>query len=160
MRFNKIVQIGNREVGHGRPVFIIAEAGVNHFGSFKKAIDLVDLAVDSGADAFKIQAFKTDKLIAKESSEWWKRLKSKELTYDEIAKVKEYCDKKNIIFLATGHEESSVDFLYSLNILAFKIGSGEVNNWPYIQHVAGKGKPVILSTAYQAEGIHDYISKN
>ena len=146
MRFNKIVQIGNREVGHGRPVFIIAEAGVNHFGSFKKAIDLVDLAVDSGADAFKIQVFKTDKLISKESSEWRKRLKPKELTYDEIAKVKEYCDKKSIIFLATGHEESSVDFLYSLNIPAFKIGSGEVNNWPYIQHVAGKGKPVILST--------------
>ena len=78
MRFNKIVRIGNREVGHGRPIFIIAEAGVNHFGSFKKAIDLVKLAVDSGADAFKIQAFKTDKLISRESSEWRNRLKTKE----------------------------------------------------------------------------------
>ena len=146
MRFRKIVRLGNREIGQGKPIFIIAEAGVNHFGSLQKAKALVDLAVDSGADAFKTQLFKTNKLISKESPQWRQRLKTKELSHEKIKRIKDYCDKKNIIFLATGHEEESVDFLESLSIPAFKIGSGEVSNWSYIDHVARKGKPIILST--------------
>jgi len=127
-------------------VFIVAEAGVNHFGSLEKAKHLVDLAVQSGADALKIQVFQTDRLISSQSEEWFERFRRKELTHNEIRKVRNYCQSRGILFFATGHEETSVDFLASLDVPVFKIGSGEVNNWAFLKYIAKKGKPIILST--------------
>lgn len=145
-KFKKAIKIQNLTVGDMQPVFIIAEGGVNHFGSLDKAKSLVDLAVRADADAFKIQVFKTESLICSDSNEWKERLKTKELTFNEIEEIKDYCQFKGIIFLATAHDEESLDFIVSLDIPAFKIGSGELNNNSFIRKVAKQNKPVILST--------------
>jgi N-acetylneuraminate synthase/N,N'-diacetyllegionaminate synthase len=144
--FNKTIKMQNRLVGEGHPVFIIAEAGVNHFGNLKKAKSLVDLAVEAKADAFKIQVFKTENLICQESVEWRSRLQSKELTYNTVREIKHYCQRRGILFLATAHEEESLSFIESLDLQAYKIGSGEVNNLSFIKEVAKRNKPIILST--------------
>jgi N-acetylneuraminate synthase/N,N'-diacetyllegionaminate synthase len=87
-------------------------------------------------------------------------LKEKELTNDEVAKIKEYCDQNNITFLCTAHDKKSLDFLdKELDVPAFKIGSGEVQNWPFIADIASRGKPVILSTGmYELDMIKQAIN--
>jgi len=146
IKFSKTFRITNREIGQRQPVFIIAEAGVAHFGSIEKAKALVDLAVSAGVDAVKFQVFKTGELFCREAKEWLARMQSKELPFDAFREIKEYCDKKGIIFFATAHDETSLEFLDTLNVPAYKIGSGEVDNWPFLKKVALKKKPVILST--------------
>ena len=144
--FHKSFPIGTRQVGEGNPIFIVAEAGVAHFGSVEKARALVDLAVSAGADAIKFQVFKTNELISKEAQDWIERLKPKELPFEAFKEIQAYCSKKGIIFFATAHDELSLEFLDSLDVPVFKIGSGEVANWPFLEKVASRGKPVILST--------------
>lgn len=145
-RFNRNFCIGSKQIGYGSPVFIIAEAGVAHFGSLEKAYLLIDLAVDSGADAVKFQIFKTDKLISADSKEWYDRLKSRELPYEAFIKLQNYCCEKKILFFATAHDEPSLEFLDKLDVPCYKIGSGEVDNWSFIEKVAARKKPIILST--------------
>ena len=129
---------------------MIAEAGVAHFGSLETARKLVDMAVDAKANAVKFQLFNTESLISRASQEWIDRLKPKELSYENATSIKEYCDQKGIMFLATPHEESSSDFLEELGVPAFKVGSGEVGNLKFIRHLAKKGKPILVST-----GLHN-----
>lgn len=153
------ITIGERVVGDGRPVFIIAEAGVNHNGDLGLAKRLVDAARDCGADAVKFQTWITEKLVAPDArmAEYQKRnvgreesqfdmLKRLELSQDQFCDIKAYAQAKGILFLSTPDEEDSADFLDRLGVPAFKIGSAEVTNLPFLRHVAGKGKPVILST--------------
>lgn len=144
--FSKTFEIAGRAVGKNCPAYIIAEAGVAHFGSLEKAKDLVDLAAGAKADAVKFQVFKTGELICSESEEWINRLSSRELPYEAFVNISEYCKKKGITFFATAHDEASFNFLDELDVPVYKIGSGEVDNWPFIKKVAEKGKPVILST--------------
>jgi len=146
LKFNQSFFIQNKEIGDGLPVFIVAEAGVSHFGSMEKAIKLVDLAVESGADAVKFQIFKTEELISSESEEWRIRLKSKELPYEAFYDIQAYCHKRSIIFFASAHDKLSLDFLDKLDIPAYKIGSGEVGNWTFLEQAASRKKPIILST--------------
>ncbi len=156
--FNRKFSFGGREIGLNCPVFIIAEAGVAHFGSIEKAKRLVDLAKEAGADAVKFQIFKTDELISSESAEWKNRLRPKELPYEAFKDIQTYCSKKNITFLCTAHDESSLKFLDTLNVPAYKIGSGEVANWVFIEKIAARKKPVILSTGmYNLEDIGDAL---
>lgn len=158
LQFNDTFEIGDRRVGAGCPVFIIAEAGVAHFGSIRKAFALVDLAVEAGADAVKFQIFKTDELIAGASQEWKERLRPKELPFEAFLEIQNYCNEKGILFFATAHEEESFEFLETLDVPAYKIGSGEVSNWPFIQKIAAKIKPVILSTGmYTLEDIAEAL---
>ena len=151
--FPSSFEVNNKKVGGENPCLIIAEAGVSHFGNVSKGYDLVDLALDANADIFKMQHYKTEDLVSDKSSDWFKRLKEKELTNDEVAKIKEYCDQNNITFLCTAHDKKSLDFLdKELDVPAFKIGSGEVQNWPFIADIASRGKPVILSTGMSKLG--------
>jgi N-acetylneuraminate synthase/N,N'-diacetyllegionaminate synthase len=145
-KFHKSFAIGTRQVGDGHPIFIVAEAGVAHFGSIEKAKALVDLAVSAKADAIKFQIFKTNELVSIEAQDWIKRLSPKELPFQGFREIRAYCREKGIIFFATAHDEPSLEFLDSLDVPVFKIGSGEVTNWPFLEKVASKGKPVILST--------------
>jgi len=139
--------ISEHGVGGDSKCLVIAEAGVNHFGSLEKAKKLVDLAVEAKADIFKIQHFNIDKLVSIESLEWRDRLRSKEISNDLVVEIKNYCDKKAITFLCTPHDEDALNFLdYELKIPAFKIGSGELENWPYIANIAKRNKPIIFST--------------
>jgi N,N'-diacetyllegionaminate synthase len=150
---NKTVRIGSRKIGAGSPVFIIAEAGVNHFGNIEIAKHLIDMAVIARADAVKFQIYKTENLIASTVPEWphWRdRLKPKELPYTAFEELKEYCQRKGILFFATAHDDESLDFLKTLEPPAYKIGSGEVSNPAYMRKVARMGQPIILSTGMYA----------
>jgi N,N'-diacetyllegionaminate synthase len=138
--------IGDRSVGRDCPVYIIAEAGVAHFGQEEKARGLVDLAVEGGADAVKFQIFDVNALVAPELDAWRRRLGARQLPYDAFSRIKRYCLDRGIPFLATAHDEPSFEFLVSLDVPAYKIGSGEVGNWPFLRNIARRGKPVILST--------------
>jgi N-acetylneuraminate synthase/N,N'-diacetyllegionaminate synthase len=152
--FNHEFSISGRGVGLNHPVFIIAEAGVAHFGSIDKAKRLVDLAVEAKADAVKFQIFKTDALISKESEEWRNRMRARELPFEAFQEIQAYCHEKRIIFFATAHDEPSLEFLDTLNVPVYKIGSGEVSNWSFLEKIASKKKPVILSTGmYTLEDI-------
>ena len=143
-------EIDGRRIGGDAPLYFIAEAGVAHFGDRDKAMTLVDLAVEAGADAFKTQAFTTDRLIASTLPDWRERMRIKEVDFDFIAAMKERCDQKGITFLCTPHDESALEWLDRLGVSAYKIGSGERGNLPFIRAVAARGKPIILSTGMYA----------
>ena len=95
-------------------VFIIAEAGISHFGSLSKAKKLVDLAKYSSANAVKFQAYHTEELISSEFKDWFKRYKIKEVDYKFYKKVKNYCIKKKIEFMLTPHTESVISWVKKL----------------------------------------------
>jgi len=141
-------------------VLIIAEAGVNHNGSLELAKKLIDVAADAGADYVKFQTFKADKLVSRTAKKaeyqekntnggddsQYNMLKKLELTDSMHHELIEYCACKNIKFMSSGFDEESIDYLDSLGINIFKIPSGEITNKPYLQHIARKGKNIILST--------------
>jgi len=139
-------------------VFIIAEAGVNHNGSFDLALQLVDVAVAVGADAVKFQTWKTEKIITRQSKKvpyqkedvmdqesQYEMLKRHELSFEDFQKLKTYCDEKNIIFFSTADEIESATFLNTIQDI-FKIGSSELTDLPYLRKIVQFGKPIILST--------------
>lgn len=160
MTFPASFSIAGREVGLSAPCLIIAEAGVNHFGSLEKAFQLVDLAVEAGADVLKIQFYFTDRLIGNSALDWRERMRSKELSKVDVRLIRDYCNERGIIFLCTPHDDWALKFLdQELDLPAFKIGSGEVENWPFLKKVAECGKPVILSTGmYKLDQIRKAIS--
>ena len=139
------------------PVFIIAEAGVNHNGNIKNAFKLIDIASSSGADAVKFQTWKTELLMTKyaKTSVYQKNntkidsqfemAKKLELSYMDFMKLKKYCDLKNIMFLSTPDDIKSAKFLINLQDI-FKIGSGEINNILFLRYVGSLKKKIILST--------------
>ena len=158
MKFNRVIKIGNFRIHNNSPVFIIAEAGVNHCGSLKMAKRLIDAAVEVGADAVKFQTFKAEEVVIKNApmagyqkknigkrESQLEMLKKLELKYEDFVDLKKYCDKKDIIFLSTPHSEGATDILEDL-VPAYKIGSGDLNNHPFLDKVAKKGKPIILGT--------------
>lgn len=140
--------------------FIIAEAGVNHNGRFALAKRLVDAAKAAGADAVKFQTFKTEQLASmdapaalyqsknskKKIKNQFELLKALELSEKEFVALKKYCDQKQILFLSTPFDVESLRFLQKINVRAFKIGSGDLTNTPFIQMIAKAKKPIILST--------------
>ncbi len=139
-------------------VYIIAEAGVNHNGSFEVACKLVEAAKASGVDCIKFQTFKSQNLVSNnaQKAEYQKEttgdgsqidmLKKLELSHDEFIALKNYCDRIGISFLSTPFDFDSIDFLNSIDMPFWKIPSGEVTNYPYLLALAKTGKPVIMST--------------
>lgn len=139
-------------------VFIIAEAGVNHNGSFELAYKLVDAAKNAGVDCIKFQTFKSKNLVSHtaKKAEYQKAttgdssqqdmLKKLELSYDEFLALKDYCDQVGICFLSTPFDVDSIEFLNTINMPFWKIPSGEVTNLPYLLALAKTGKPVVMST--------------
>jgi sialic acid synthase SpsE len=132
-------------------VFIIAEAGVAHFGSFFKAKKLVDLARRSGADAIKFQAYKTEELVSPKYKNWYKRYKIKEVDFDFFLKLKKYCESKKIIFFLTPHSNTAIDWVKKLNLPIVKIGSGELENYDFISTIINLNKLIIISTGMHNE---------
>jgi N,N'-diacetyllegionaminate synthase len=158
-KFSKRINVSNRMIGDDYPAFVIAEAGVAHFGDPMKALKLVDMASDAGADAIKFQIFRTEDLISTESMEWRNRLKTKELPCESFKEIQAYCKSRNIIFFATAHDEGSLEFLDTLDVPVYKIGSGEVENWPFVKEIASRKKPIILSTGmYRLEEVSHALS--
>lgn len=152
-------------------VFIIAEAGVNHNGSIKLAKQLVDVAVNAGADAVKFQTFKAADLVIKnaQKAEYQKKTTgSEESQFDMIKKLElsdksheeliSYCNKKKIMFLSSPFDIDSIKFLYDLGLQIFKIPSGEITNLPYLREIGKLNRKVILSTGMaNLEEIKDAI---
>ena len=141
-------------------VIIIAEAGVNHNGDYENAKKLILAAANAGADYVKFQTFKADKLVSKDAKkadyqlanskedgdtqyEMLKKLEMPEAWHYDLIK---YANECGIKFLSTGFDEDSIDFLDFLNIDLFKVPSGEITNKPYLEHIAKKGKPIVIST--------------
>ena len=141
-------------------VIVIAEAGVNHNGDMILAEKLIDAAADAGADYIKFQTFKTELNISRKARKanyqlentgysdetQFEMVKKLELSYDSFRLLKTYCQSKRIEFLSTGFDLPSIDFLDELGQPFFKIPSGEITNRPYLEYLAGKGKPVVMST--------------
>ena len=150
----KTFVIDNRKISPEEPPFIIAEVGINHEGSFNKAIQLVDAAVTAKADCIKFQChiteaemIPTDMKPGKISDEkLWDIIKRCELTEEEEKKVKKYCEEKRILYLSTPFSREAANRLNAMGVAGFKIGSGECNSIPLLEHIAKMGKPIILST--------------
>jgi len=150
----KSFSIGSRKIGPEYPVFVIAEAGINHNGSFSLAKKFVDMAKKSGVDCIKFQTHISEQemlhtnikpgKISKKTL--WSIIKNCELSEDEEIKLNLYCKEKKILFLSTPFSISAVDRLEKLRMKAYKIGSGELTNEPFLRRIAKTGKPVILST--------------
>ena len=140
-------------------VFIIAEAGVNHNGSIDLAHQLINVAVESGADAVKFQTFKADKLVSKNapkadyqkqttdaSESQFEMIKKLELDIDAHKELITHCQEKKILFLSTPFDHNSIDLLDNLGLKIFKIPSGEITNLPYLRHIGSLNKQIIIST--------------
>ena len=148
------IKIRNKIIDDDHPVFVIAEAGINHNGSYKIAKKMIDVASETGVDCIKFQThivneemLKTNIRPGKISKETlWNIIKKCELTEKEEYNLNQYCKTKKILFLSTPFSIAAVDRLEKLKIPAYKIGSGELTNLPFLNHIAKTKKPVILST--------------
>ena len=150
------MKIGSKKIGPSNPVFIIAEAGVNHNNKLSLAFKMIDLASKSGADAIKFQSFITDNMQLKESKKpryqkklpwsYYEQLKKSESSFNFQKKLIDYCKKKKIIFLSTPYDEESVDFLIKMKVPALKISASDTTNHLFLKYIAKQRKPIILST--------------
>ena len=146
--------IGARKIGLSEPPLVIPEVGINHEGSVEKAIQCVDAAAQAGAECIKFQThivgaemIPTDMKPGKISEErLWDIIERCQLSASDELRIKEHCDKRGMIFLSTPFSREAADRLESIDVPAYKIGSGECNNYPLIEHIARKRKPVLLST--------------
>ena len=142
---------------------IIAEAGVNHNGSFELAKQLVDKAAEAGADIVKFQTCKAENVISRyaDKAEYQKKttgeadtqldmVRKLMLTYEEYGQLKEYCEEKGIRFLSTAFDLPSVDYLHSIGMGLWKIPSGEITNLPLLIKIAQLHEPIIMSTGMSA----------
>ena len=139
-------------------VFIIAEAGVNHNGDVGTALAMVDSAIDAGCDAIKFQTYCTEDLVTRDAPSakyqlnnageqtQFDMLKRLELSHGEFEQIALKCRAGGIQFLSSPFSRGDIDFLDKLGVGMFKIPSGEITNLPYLECVAKKKKPVILST--------------
>jgi sialic acid synthase SpsE len=153
------VVIGGRPVGRGAPVYLIAEAGVNHDGKVDQALELVDAAAEAGADAVKFQLFDVDRLVAErtEKAAYQRRADGGSETQDEMLRrlqlgrpafeaIAARARTRGIVFIASPFDEASVDVLVGLGVPAIKIASPDLVNLPLVAHAAATGLPLIVST--------------
>jgi sialic acid synthase SpsE/sugar phosphate isomerase/epimerase len=149
------IQIGNFLVGAGR-TFIIAEIGNNHNGSFERAIEMIDKAVEMGVDCVKFQMRHLEEVYRKRSlnkdgedlgTEYILDLLNRfELSVDEHHKLAQYCSNKGILYLCTPWDALSIEVLEKFNVPAYKVASADLTNLPLLDRLVSTGKPLILST--------------
>ena len=152
---NNYIKIGSRKIGVDYPPFVIPEIGINHEGDINKAFQMVDDAYAAGAEIVKFQSHiiedemipEAGKVIPGNAKESILNIMSRcALTLDEEKELKVYVESKGMIFMSTPFSRAAADHLESLDVDVYKIGSGECNNYPLIEHIASFGKPIILST--------------
>lgn len=148
------VSIGDRRIGQGQPVFIIAEIGFN-FTTFEEAVRLIDHGKAAGTDAVKIQTFRADTLATRRAMfdmENTGRVPQHDLflKYQIDAslhqRIFDYAASREVMIFSTPSHQEDVTLLESLHVPAYKIGSDDAANLPLLRYIARKGKPVILST--------------
>lgn len=157
MSMHKPLHIGSKSAGGGHPCFIIAEAGVNHNGDLDRAHELVDVAADCGADAVKFQTFDPAALVSFEAeaapyqraqgaSSQRAMLEALVLPAAAWSDLATHAAERGLAFTSTAFDLTSLDLLVDLGVEVLKVPSGELDNLGYIERVASKGLPVIIST--------------
>lgn len=152
------MQIGTRQIGPEHPPLVIAEIGINHGGSLAVAKEMVRLAAASGCECVKHQTHILEDEMTDEAKQIfppnadvsiWEVMARCALSQDDEIELKRYTESLGMIYLSTPFSRAAAEFLESIGVLAYKIGSGEADNLPLIRHIARLGKPVILSTGMQ-----------
>lgn len=145
--------ISNRKIGSSHEPLIIAEVGINHDGKFDKAVQMVDDAAAVGCECVKFQThIIEDEMVPNNvfppnaEDTIWDIMNRCALTAKEEEELKRYVESKEMIFLSTPFSRAAANRLEKIGVAAFKIGSGECNNYPLVEHIARFKKPVILST--------------
>ncbi len=155
-----VINIAGRKIGPGYRPLVIAEIGINHDGYFKRAVKMIHDAKECGVEVLKFQShILADEMIynevvpanAKETI--YDMMQRCAFTEEQEIKLKELTESLGMIYLSTPFSRAAADRLERMNVPAYKIGSGECNNYPLIEHIAKKGKPIILST-----GMNDMVS--
>ena len=160
-------QIGDRPVGPDEPTFVIAEAGSNHNGDLDTAKKLIDVAADAGADAVKFQTFRAEDLYVEESGEVdyldddrtiYEIIESMEMPYEWIPELYEYCLEEGIQFMSTPFDERSAAELTEY-VPAWKVASYTSSHVPFLRHLAGTDKPIIMSTgAHELDEVAESVA--
>ena len=149
------IQIQNRKIGLNHPPLVIVEIGINHEGSLKTAFEMVDAAWKSGAEIIKHQTHIVEDEMSKEAKKVipgnasvsiYEIMERCALNEEDEIKLKNYIESKGMIFISTPFSRAAANRLERMGVSAYKIGSGECNNYPLIEHIASFGKPMIVST--------------
>ncbi len=154
------ILIKNRKIGPMHPPLVIAEIGINHEGSIEKALQMVEAAAQAGCECVKIQThviedemIPNDVIPGNATDSIWDIMSRCALSQEEELQIMRRVEDLGMIFLSTPFSRAAADQLESMDLCAYKIGSGECNNYPLIRHIAAFGKPIILST-----GMNDIAS--
>lgn len=159
------IKVGNREIGAGRPAYVIAEMSANHAGSLARAKEIIHAAKESGADCIKLQTYTPDTLTIDCDNSYFQiadgtwggenlyHLYGKAYTpWEWQGELKDEAGRVGIDFLSTPFDTTSVNFLEDLGVDFYKIASFELVDLPLISYVASKGKPIIMSTGMSSIG--------
>lgn len=157
--------IAGRRIANDSRCFVIAEAGVNHNGEAELAHRLVDAVADAKADAIKFQTFNADALVTGSArraryqvdntgsdSSQFEMIKALELPAETFLELREHALRRGLLFISTPFDEASADVLDGIGVPAFKVSSGDLNNHQLLEHIAAKGKPMIISTGMATLG--------
>lgn len=149
------IQIEHRKIGADFEPLVIAELGINHNGNLELAKTMVDSAKRAGVEVLKHQTHVIEDEMSKEAQKVipgnsdksiYEIMKSCALSLEDEIELKNYVQKQGMIFLSTPFSRAAANRLEEMNVSAYKIGSGEMNNYPLIRHIASFGKPMIIST--------------
>ena len=149
------INLAGRMIGDSHPPIVIAEIGINHEGSVDLAIALADSAIDAGAEIIKHQTHVVEDEMSNEakgiipshaSTSIFEIIERCALSEGDELKLMKYVQQRGSVFISTPFSRAAADRLAKFDIPAFKIGSGECNNYPLVKHIAKFGKPIILST--------------
>ncbi len=147
------LRLGSRRIFEEEPPLVIAEIGINHEGDIRKAIRMVDDAYSAGCECVKFQChviedemIRNDVVPGNANESIWNIMSRCALTEDEEVRLKSYVEEKGMIYLSSPFSRAAAERLQRMGVCAYKIGSGECNNYPLVKHIASYGQPVILST--------------
>lgn len=153
------IKVANFEIGSSR-VFVIAEIGNNHNGIFDRALEMIDQAVEAGADCVKFQMRHLEEVyrqrtLRKDGVDLGTEyvldlLRRFELTVPQHKQLADYCSSKGVLYLCTPWDKSSVDVLEQMSVVAYKVASADLTNLPLLEKLCSTGKPLILSTGMSA----------
>lgn len=153
------LSIGGKKIGRGQPVFLIAEAGVNHNGCLETALDMIQTAAHCGVDAVKFQTFKAERMIMDgvEKAPYQKAntgaddsqsqmLRQLEIDREFHLALMRQCEKCGVLFMSTPYDTESLDMLVGLGVGAVKVSSTDADNYLFLKKIAQSGLPVVFST--------------
>ena len=157
---DKYIQIARRKIGENYPAFIIAEMSANHLQDYDRAVEIIRKAKWAGADAIKLQTYTPDTITIdcdneyfqiKQGTIWdgttlYKLYEEAYTPWEWQPKLKKIAEEEGLICFSSPFDNTAVDFLEEMDVPAYKIASFEITDIPFIEYIASKGKPIIMST--------------